>query len=56
MLLRSETTVLNLDTGETASLREGELTEDHRALSLSEDGLTALVSTPTALQWWAITR
>ena len=57
MLCTREHAVLDLNSGDTAPLYPGEAPEEGRGgEALSPDGQTVLVSTPEALEWWAITR
>jgi hypothetical protein len=49
--------VYDLETGALAPLYLGDAPDEGRsAQSISADGSTALVSTPDALEWWAIRR
>ena len=57
MIDRRAVSVLDLDSGDTAPLYPGEAPEEGRSVqSISPDGTTVLVSTPEALEWWAINR
>ena len=57
MIDRHAISVLDLDSGDTAPLYPGEAPEEGRDVqSISPDGATVLVSTPEALEWWALSR